>query len=185
MARSKSKDLPHHVKERLRHQKLQKILENVASHVPKPATTKRETKAKKLRRVVLYMKYLIHKNEELNKTNLVAIKRTTKCQDISAKTNVSSLEFPSKHKPRSKRAHIVFLTKFSDASVNKQKDTETLIHQKCCSKYFSITYCLFYLLLVFASFPNILGFVYYSNFDEVQRVCVDLVHVKCYVLVQM
>ncbi|KAF8795099.1 uncharacterized protein LOC129990488 [Argiope bruennichi] len=133
MARSKNKSLPHHVKERLRHQNLQKILENVANYVPKPTTTKKETKAKKLRRVVLYLKYLIHKKEELLKSKPKAIKKTTKCQDIAMKTNVIIPELSYVHKPKSKRAHIVFLTKSFDTLGNNHGDAETRTRQKSCN----------------------------------------------------
>ncbi|CAL1276935.1 unnamed protein product [Larinioides sclopetarius] len=76
------------------------------------------------------MKYLIHINEKFKERKSFGVKKATKCQE-SVKTSVTCLESPPKY--RSKRAHIVFLSKFSDTSANKQKDSETRIPQTYCN----------------------------------------------------
>ncbi|GFQ64237.1 BHLH domain-containing protein [Trichonephila clavata] len=116
MGRRKIKSIPHHVRERLRHQNLQKILEDVANHVPKPMTVQKETKTKKLRRVVLYVKYLLLKEKELNKTS-AGHKQTSKKQGILLKRKTAFQKVPLKCKVKDPKAHIVFLTKSSEKNV--------------------------------------------------------------------
>ncbi|GFY36966.1 BHLH domain-containing protein [Trichonephila inaurata madagascariensis] len=118
MGRRKIKNIPHHVRERLRHQNLQKILEDVANYVPSPMTVQKETKTKKLRRVVLYVKYLLLKEKELNKAS-AGNKQTSKKQGILMKRKTAFQKVPLKCKDP--KAHIVFLTKSSEKNVPFEK----------------------------------------------------------------
>ncbi|GIY44906.1 uncharacterized protein CDAR_241211 [Caerostris darwini] len=111
MDQIRNRNIPHHVKERLRHQNLQKILEDVANFIPRPKMLKKETKARKLRRVVLYMKYLLHIKTKLNK-NQLNIKKTSKWQDIPVIKKLTISKVTPVQKPvKTKKAHIVFLSK--------------------------------------------------------------------------
>ncbi|GFW36171.1 BHLH domain-containing protein [Trichonephila clavipes] len=104
----------------LRHQNLQKILEDVANYVPSPMTVQKETKTKKLRRVVLYVKYLLLKEKELNKTS-AGNKQTSNKQGILMKRKTAFQKVPLKCKVKDPKAHIVFLTKSSEKNVPSEE----------------------------------------------------------------
>ncbi|GFT82789.1 hypothetical protein NPIL_484971 [Nephila pilipes] len=116
MGRRKIQSVPHHVKERLRHQKLQEILENVANHVPKHLAFMRETKTKMLRRVVLYVKYLLLKKEELS-LNSDGIKKVSKERHAVIEKKTALRKASLEYKSEDRKANIVFLTKSSEKKI--------------------------------------------------------------------
>ncbi|KAG8183580.1 hypothetical protein JTE90_025138 [Oedothorax gibbosus] len=114
--------LPHHVKERLRHQNLQRLLDTVAKSVPS-IPMKKETKAKKLRRIVLYMKFLLKKKWQLCTSpkqvqgDLPSILHIAKNAEVQReKKSDDAPKMYSEKKSKSGQPQIVFLRKSSSVS---------------------------------------------------------------------
>ncbi|XP_015910532.2 uncharacterized protein [Parasteatoda tepidariorum] len=131
MVKVRKLGLPHHVKERIRHQKLQQQLSQIADQVPKPFGVNKETKDTKLRRIILYLKFLHWKKFGLLKKG----QKGSKAIDSECKVKVTQqpLKFPLLTKFCSK-AQIIYLKnpkateKNERPSYSKEQDSENFIN---------------------------------------------------------